>query len=486
MEHMFEDPPSAASSADAPPVFEVVLRSSTDWLADAPGGLLAMAVEDRSGRLGEVTDGELLRLVAATERLASWAQARQLEAIAELARRPVLNPAGRHAMDGRSLTIGEIGPALGLARHSATRRVDLAEHLTTTLPGTLAALRQGRIDPARAQVISDELTGIPDLAAADRAVIEHDALAAAAAGHTGAQVRDRIRRALLAVTPKDAAERHQRARRQRRVCTMPQPDGMGELWGYLPAETITMIEAVLNGYTTVPARTHPAGTDGRSRDERRADALADIFRAILDNQPLPTARGGTWTPPPLPTRQGRRPHLVITIAASTLAGTDNQPATLTGYGPVPADLARHLAADAATYQTACVDDTTGTCQWIGKTTPYRPAQWMVDQVIARDPACRHPGCRRPAAQCDVDHATRHPDGPTCPCNLMPLCAFHHHLKHDGGWTAERIPTTRDPTPAGTVNWTSPLGRTYPDPPVPLMPPAPRQPTRDTEPHDPPF
>jgi hypothetical protein len=364
--------------------------------------------------------------------------------------------------------------------------VDLAEHLTTTLPGTLAALRQGRIDPARAQIISDELAGIPDLAAADRAVIEHDALAAAAMGHTGAQVRDRIRRALLAATPKDAAERHQRARRQRRVCTMPQPDGMGELWGYLPADTITMIDTVLNGYASIPRVRDHSGTDGRSRDERRADALADIFRAILNSQPLPTTGSGTWTPPPLPTRQGRRPHLVITIAASTLAGTDDQPATLAGYGPVPADLARLLAADAGSYQTACVDDTTGTCQWIGKTTPYRPAQWMADQVNARDPACRHPGCRRPAAQCEIDHATRHPDGPTCPCNLMPLCTFHHHLKHDRGWTAERIPTTRDTTPAGTVNRTRPLGRTYPDPPVPLMPPAPRQPTRDTEPHDPPY
>jgi hypothetical protein len=480
MEHMFEVIDPASPADDSPAAVEVSLRSTTDWLGDAPGGLLSMAIEDRQGRLADASDDDVLRLITATERLTSWAQAVHLSAVAELARRPVMNPAGRHVLDGRSLTAAEIRTALGLTRHAAERRVDLAERLAVRLPATLAALREGRIDCQRAQTISDELAGTPQLATADRAAIEQEALARAESGATRPQLRDWIRRAVLAVAPQDAAERHEQARRERRVCTMPQPDGMGELWGYLPAETITMIDTVLNGYADT-ARDRRDTTDHRSHDERRADALADIFRAILDGRPLPTVPGGAWTPPPLPTRQGRRPHLVITIAASTLAGTDDQPATLAGYGPVPADLARRLAADAGSYQTACVDDTTGACQWIGKTTPYRPAQWMVDQVIARDPVCRHPGCRRPAAQCEVDHATRHPRGPTCPCNLMPLCAFHHHLKHDGGWTVEHIPTTRDTTPAGTVNWTSPLARTYPDPPIPLMPPAPRSPESQPEP-----
>jgi hypothetical protein len=481
---MFEVIDSASPADDSPAAVEVSLRSTTDWLGDAPGGLLSMAIEDRQGRLADASDDDVLRLITATERLTSWAQAVHLSAVAELARRPVMNPAGRHVLDGRSLTAAEIRSALGLTRHAAERRVDLAEHLAVGLPATLAALREGRIDCQRAQTVSDELAVTPQLAAADRAAIEREALARAESGATRPQLRDWIRRAVLAVAPQDAAERHERARRERRVCTMPQPDGMGELWGYLPAETLTMIETVLDGYADT-ARGRKAAPGERSHDERRADALADIFRAILDGRPLATVPGGAWTPPPLPTRKGRRPHLVITIAASTLAGTDNQPATLAGYGPVPAELARRLAAGASTYQTACVDETTGACRWIGKTTPYRPAQWMVDQVVARDPVCRHPGCRRPAAQCEVDHAERHPDGPTCPCNLMPLCAFHHHLKHDGGWTAERIATARDGIPAGTVSWTSRLGHQSVDPPVALMPLAPRPPTPDP-PVDPPF
>jgi hypothetical protein len=467
----------------------LLLRESVDWLDEAPGGLLAEAVADVRARLGDLSEDDVLRLVIATERLTSWVQATQLDGIAELARRPAMNPQGRHVLEGRSLTIAEIGAPLGLTRHASTRRVDLAEQLSVELPATLVALREGRIDTQRAQAICDELAGNPELDPADRMAIEQDALARAEKGETRPQLRDRIRRSLQAVNPQDAAERHHKQRRERRVHTMPQPDGMGELWGYLPAETIAVIETVLNGYAD-SARDSKGRTDTRTHDERRADALGDIFRAILDGNPLPAARGGCWTPPPLQTRKGHRPHLIITIAASTLAGTDEQPANLAGYGPVPAVLARRLAVDAATHQLACVDDSTGRCRWIGKRTPYRPAQWMLDQVSARDPVCRHPGCRRPAVQCQIDHATRHPDGPTCPCNLIPLCESHHHLKHDGGWRVELVTTPTAEFPAGTVIWTSRLGRRYVDPPVPLMPPAPRaaepRPKPRPLPVDPPF
>ncbi len=38
-------------------------------------------------------------------------------------------------------------------------------------------------------------------------------------------------------------------------------------------------------------------------------------------------------------------------------------------------------------------------------------------------------------------------------NLLVLCARHHHAEHDGGWTVRR----RDDD---SVEWTSPLGRSY--------------------------
>lgn len=48
--------------------------------------------------------------------------------------------------------------------------------------------------------------------------------------------------------------------------------------------------------------------------------------------------------------------------------------------------------------------------------------------------CSIPGCERPAFSCDLDHVTEFnnicPDqgGPTCLCNLLPKCRFHHLAK----------------------------------------------------------
>ncbi len=48
------------------------------------------------------------------------------------------------------------------------------------------------------------------------------------------------------------------------------------------------------------------------------------------------------------TRQGRRPHLSVTLGLGTLAGLDNLPGSLAGFGAIPAGLARSIAASAAT------------------------------------------------------------------------------------------------------------------------------------------
>lgn len=149
---------------------------AVERLDEPPGDLLASAIEDVGARFGETSDDDLLRLVAAVERQTSWERSVQLEAIAELSRRPSMNPQVREALDGRALTIAEIGAALGLTRCSAARRVDRAEQLTVRFPATLKALRQGRIDKARAEVIAGELGDVPDLHAVDRAAIEERAL----------------------------------------------------------------------------------------------------------------------------------------------------------------------------------------------------------------------------------------------------------------------------------------------------------------------
>ncbi len=56
--------------------------------------------------------------------------------------------------------------------------------------------------------------------------------------------------------------------------------------------------------------------------------------------------------------------------------------------------------------------------------------------------CVFPGCSVPARRCDLDH--RHPHergGPTCSCNLIPLCRAHHRLKGTGCITVRPATST---------------------------------------------
>ncbi|HEX5088674.1 MAG TPA: HNH endonuclease signature motif containing protein [Nocardioides sp.] len=69
---------------------------------------------------------------------------------------------------------------------------------------------------------------------------------------------------------------------------------------------------------------------------------------------------------------------------------------------------------------------------------YRPNAADLLEVELRDRTCVHPYCTRPARHCDCDHVVPfEPDsperGPTCPCNLAPLCRHHHRLKTLSGW-----------------------------------------------------
>jgi hypothetical protein len=65
---------------------------------------------------------------------------------------------------------------------------------------------------------------------------------------------------------------------------------------------------------------------------------------------------------------------------------------------------------------------------------YRPSAHDELEVQLRDRTCVHPYCTRPARRCDCDHVIPHArGGPTCPCNLAPLCRHHHRLKTHAGW-----------------------------------------------------
>jgi hypothetical protein len=86
---------------------------------------------------------------------------------------------------------------------------------------------------------------------------------------------------------------------------------------------------------------------------------------------------------------------------------------------------------------------------------------IAERVALRDRTCVFPWCTRPARRCGTDHPDQHPcdndhvvprarNGPTCSCNIAPLCRRHHRLKTHSPWRYLVL----DP---GTYLWTSPHG-----------------------------
>ena len=163
-----------------------------------------------------------------------------------------------------------------------------------------------------------------------------------------------------------------------------------------------------------------------------------------------------------------RTEVRVTIGWDVLAGLSQRPAELEGHGPIPAVLARRLAADPdATWRRLFTDPVTGTATHLD-THRYRPPAALQELVRSRDLTCAAPGCRMPAARCDLDHVVPydhgHPDGRggagrTRDGNLRPCCRRHHRLKTLGDWTAALAPDP-DGGAIPVVVWTSPSGHRW--------------------------
>ena len=206
---------------------------------------------------------------------------------------------------------------------------------------------------------------------------------------------------------------------------------------------------------------HAQPAENGAVEGRLADGDQGVEAADPDGS-AGAARGGR-----VMSRQGRRPHLNVTIGLGTLAGLDQLPGTLAGFGAIPADLARSIAASAGSITALLTDSESGAVAGAGDLT-YRPRQALRDIVAAVTDTCRFPSCRQPAWRCDIDHRTpfdhQHPDrgGATNASNTGPMCRRHHLFKHHTDWRVSIDPTRL------LIQWTSPTGHTYTKKPRPAV------------------
>lgn len=262
-----------------------------------------------------------------------------------------------------------------------------------------------------------------------------------AAEQTLGGLRQSLKRAVLSLAPDAQEQVRLRKVDDRRVRIRTTGVGTSELWALLPdGGAASLIAAV----TALARRVEPG--DGRTSDQRQADALVQLGLDALAGKP--SAR--------LPTEQRVRPAVQVTVSLSTLLGLDEQPGELDGVGPISAALARRIAHDPTGTWRRLITDQRGRLVDYGRTT-YRPPADLADHVISRDRTCRFPHCTRAARRCDLDHRIRWSDGgTTTEANLHALCPRHHRAKDEAGWRIR-------PTGHGHVGWTSPTGHEYATP-----------------------
>jgi hypothetical protein len=334
-------------------------------------------------------------------------------------------------------------------------RIALAREVVDRLPTALTAFSAGQLTLRHVQLLVDAVIPLDDTAAA---AVETAAVPFAAGRDVAAFAR-KVRREALKADPRTAEQQREVALQQRRVWASPDDHGMSLVGAVLPAEGA---QALLAGLDVLADRA-PTSGDTRTPDQRRADALVQLgIDALNGYATCPNCATRLSTSGPVhgsaPRWQGLRPTVQVTVALSTLLGVDEQPGELDGYGPIPAALARRLAADPTGTWRRLVTDPVGRLVDYGRTR-YRPPADLAEFVLARDRTCRFPTCNRAACRCEIDHVNAWADGgQTNEPNLLVLCCRHHHGKHEAGWR----PTLNEDR---SVSWTSPLGQTCTVPPA---------------------
>ena len=242
------------------------------WLAAAPPAGLG--------------DGDLAAVAGSWRRVASWAQARELAAVAQITSRAAARD--ENASTGRDgcpsvvtrSAAAQVALELTMSPYGASAWADLAVQLGWRLAATGAALAAGVIDLARARLIAEAASPLGDEAA--RAVEAR--VLPAAGGQTTGMLRAALRRAVIAADPAGAEERRKDAERRAQVVLYPDQDGTATLAGQrLPAVHATAAMARIKAM----ARALKASGAGGSIDLLSAQIYLGLLLGTLPLIPPP-------------------------------------------------------------------------------------------------------------------------------------------------------------------------------------------------------
>ncbi|WP_104091680.1 HNH endonuclease signature motif containing protein [Arthrobacter sp. GMC3] len=215
------------------------------------------------------------------------------------------------------------------------------------------------------------------------------------------------------------------------------------------------------------------GPDGSGLVDGIVDGIPeDPVQDYLD-QLEATRNGSAVTDPPEPEAQ-----IIVTVPVLGLLGLTDEPAQLTGHGPIPEEIARKLLRNAGSFLRVLTDPVTGNPLKGPLPERYRLREAEKTLLHALNESCSFPNCSTPSINSETDHIRPYSQGGgTIMGNIQPLCKRHHTLKHfrDDKDRNGRFRQDLDPsrasiklrgwkpvaTPEGGVAWTSPSGKYHP-------------------------
>jgi hypothetical protein len=287
---------AAARERDEPPTAEPA-GANAEALPAGPGLAGFLARQDPE----TAPDRDLVGMAEAFRRVASWAQAGELALVAQVAvRSAAADPRAGLAADGRPALLTEDATAqvslgLTLSHTGAEAWTGLAVTLRWRLPGTAAALAEGRIDTYRAKILADAVIPLSDVAA--RAV--EDRVLPRAGDLTYGQLHAAVRRAVIAADPEGAEHRRTAAERRAKVSLYADQDDTATLVGSrLPA---TWAAAAFARIGAMANAMEAAGAGGGIHFLRAQVFLGLILGTI---PPIPPPAGGPPDDEPPPDDEG--------------------------------------------------------------------------------------------------------------------------------------------------------------------------------------
>lgn len=337
--------------------------------------------------------------------------------------------------------VAEVAVATRQADRTVQSMLGRASALVSSLPATLDALESGRISLSHARVILEHASGIEPEALHEYERITVSRAEAATPGKLAATAKITAAR----LRAGSFEERHVKAREGRSVTIRDLDDGMSELIQLLPTVYAAAIfdrltrQAIAVRSAAGKAAGESGAQDPRTRDQLRSDLMTDL---LLTGDPA------CGEDAPHTAAEGIRAEVAILIPALTLLGHGDEPATLSGRGPIDLDTACRLASRAPELTRVLTDPVS---ELVVTADTYRPTASLRRYLEHRDKHCQFPVCNRDARYTDIDHTIPWEEGGrTVPENLAVMCRGHHTLKHHSAWKVKQISP-------GVLEWTSPLG-----------------------------